>query len=66
MDRGFDLKVAPLIMKVIIKMVLEQDKLTMNATSAYVNDICMNEDKLLADKVKSKLESFGLTSKDPM
>ena len=47
-------------------MVLEQDKLTMKATSAYVNDKCVNEVILPADEVKSKQESFGLTIKDPM
>ena len=47
---GFGLNVAPLIIKAIVKMVLEQDELTMKATSAY--------------EVKNKLDSFGLTKKD--
>ena len=35
------------------------------ATSTYVDDIYVNEDIISADKVKSRLEFFGLTSKDP-
>ena len=33
--------------------------------SAYVNDIYVNEDMLSVDEVKSRLESFSLSSKDP-
>ena len=61
---GFGLNVAPLIMKVIVKTVLEQDELMKKATSVYVDDIYVNEDELSVDEVKSRLESFGLASKD--
>ena len=37
----------------------------LKATSAYVDDIYVNEDVLSADEVESRLESFGLASKDP-
>ena len=47
-------------------MVLKQDELMMNATSAHVDNIYVNEDILPADEIKNKLESFCLTSKDPM
>ena len=52
MQLRFGLNVAPLIMKVIIKTVLEQDELMKRAMSAYVNNIYINEDMLSADEVK--------------
>ena len=62
---GFGLSVALLIMKIIVKTVLEQDELMKRATSAYVNDIYVNENMLSVDEVKSRLEFFGLFSEDP-
>ena len=62
---GFGLNVALLIMKVIIKTVLKQDELMKRATSAYVNDIYINEDMPSANEIESRLESFSLSSKDP-
>jgi len=62
---GFGLNVAPLIMKAIVNAVLTQEEPMRKATSAYVDDIYVNEDVMSADKVRRKLETFGLTSKDP-
>ena len=56
----FGLNVASLIMTAIIKTVLMQDESTVKATSAYVDDIYINEDIVSADAVRMKLESFGL------
>ena len=36
----------------------------MKATLSYIDDIYVNEEVISADKVKVKLESFGLTCKD--
>ena len=62
---GIWINVAPLIMKIIVKTVLEQDELMKRDMSAYINDIYVNEDTLPANEVRSRLESFGLSSKDP-
>ena len=56
---------ALIIMKTIVKAVLTQEEPMRKATLAYINDIYVNEDVMSADKVKRKLETFGLTSKDP-
>ena len=48
---GFGLNVAPLIMIAIIKTVLMQDESTVKATSAYVDDIYVNEDIMFTDVV---------------
>ena len=45
--------------------ILEQDELMKKTTTAYVNDVYVNENVLSEDEVKSRLESFGLASKDP-
>ena len=52
-------------MKVTVKMVLEQDEQMKRVALTYVDDIYVNEDILSADEVKSRLESFSLSSKDP-
>ena len=38
---------------------------TMKAMSSYIDDIYVNEEVISVDEVKAKLESFGLTCKDP-
>ena len=48
---GFGLNVAPLIMTAIIKTFLMQDEFTVKATSAYIDDIYVNEDIMSADAV---------------
>ena len=44
---------------------LEQNELIKRAMLAYVDYIYVNEDILSADEVRSRSESFGLSSKDP-
>ena len=63
MQLGFGLNVVPMIMKAIVSTVLAQKERTMKAMSFYINDIY--EEVISADEVKVKLESFGLTCKDP-
>ena len=46
MHLGFVLNVVPLKMKAIVKMVLEQNELTMKASLEYVNNIYVNKDIL--------------------
>ena len=62
---GFGLNVASMIVKAIISTVLAQEEQTINATSSYINDIYVNEDTVSVDEVKTKLESFDQTCKDP-
>ena len=62
---GFGLNVALMIMKPIVSTVLAQEEQTMKAMSVYIDDINMNEEIVSVDEVMAKLESFGLTYKDP-
>ena len=62
---GFGFNVMPMIMKAIVSTVLMQEEQTMKVMSSYINDIYVNEKVISADEVKAKLESFGLTCKDP-
>ncbi len=64
MRQGFCLNAAPLIMKVIVKTVLEQDELMKKATSAYVDDIYVNKDIFSVNDVKNRWESFSFAWKD--
>ena len=56
---GLGLNVAPQIMWSIVKAVIGQDETVNSTTSSYVDDIFVNE------CVKTHLELFGLTCKDP-
>ena len=50
-------------MTAIIKTVLMLDESIVKTTSAYVDDIYVNEDIMCTDAVRTKLQSFGLISK---
>ena len=62
---GFGLNVAPQIMRSVVKAVIGQDETFNGATSSYVDDIFVNESVCSAAQVKTHLELFGLTCKDP-
>ena len=62
---GFGLNVAPLIMKSVIDAIISQDHTIKNATSAYVDDILLNESLVPASRVQHFLD-YGLVSKDPV
>ena len=62
---GFRLNVAPQIMRSIVKAVIGQDETVNSATSSYIDDIFVNESVCSAAQVKTHLELFGLTCKDP-
>ena len=55
----------PMILKAIVSTVLAQEERTMEAMSSYIDDIYVNEEIVSVDEVKAKLESFGLTCKNP-
>ena len=62
---GFRLNVAPQIMKTIVNAVLSQQETIKEGTSAYLDDIYVNEDVVSSSHVRSKLAEFGLICKDP-
>ncbi|KFD70492.1 hypothetical protein M514_00988 [Trichuris suis] len=60
---GFGLNVAPLIMKAVVNCVLSQDLEIHRGTSAYIDDILVNEDVVRASRVEHHLAQHGLTCK---
>ena len=52
-------------MKIIVNAVLSQQETIKEGTSAYLDDIYVNEDVVLSSHVRSKLAEFGLICKDP-
>uniref|UniRef100_A0A5S6QAF9 Reverse transcriptase domain-containing protein n=1 Tax=Trichuris muris TaxID=70415 RepID=A0A5S6QAF9_TRIMR len=60
---GFGLNVAPLVMKVVLNRVLSQDEAVKKGTSAYIDDILVNEDVIEAKRVERHLARYGLTCK---
>ena len=63
---GFGLNVAPLIMKSVIDAIVSQDYTIKSATSAYVDDIFINESLVPASRIQQHFLKYGLVSKDPM
>ena len=62
---GFELNVAPQIMRSVVKAVIRQDETVNGATSSFVDDLFVNESVCSAAQVKTHLELFGLICKDP-
>uniref|UniRef100_A0A5S6QMY9 RNase H domain-containing protein n=1 Tax=Trichuris muris TaxID=70415 RepID=A0A5S6QMY9_TRIMR len=60
---GFGLNVAPLVMKTVLAFVLSQEPSVKAGTSAYVDDILVNEDVVGVDRVRQVLERYGLQCK---
>ncbi|KFD62504.1 hypothetical protein M514_25354 [Trichuris suis] len=60
---SFGLNVAPLIMKAVLNCVLSQDSEVERGTSAYVDDILVNEDVVPASRVEQHLVRYGLSCK---
>ena len=60
------LNVAPLIMKSVIDAIVSQDHTIKSATSAYVDDIFINESLAPASRVQQHFLDYGLVSKDPV
>ncbi|KAG0725639.1 hypothetical protein GWK47_038205 [Chionoecetes opilio] len=63
---GFGLNVAPLVMKAVLNCVLSEDPDVRRGTSAYIDDILVNEDVVKTSRVEDHLRNFGLTSKPPI
>ena len=62
---GFGLNVAPSIIQTIVDAILTKDKCIQLATSAYIDDVYVDENIVPAARVKEHLYSFGLLSKEP-
>ena len=62
---GFGLNMAPSIMQTIVDAILTKDKCIQRATSAYIDDVYVDESIVPAACVKEHLYSFGLLSKEP-
>ncbi|KAK4326819.1 hypothetical protein Pmani_002676 [Petrolisthes manimaculis] len=62
---GFGLNVAPLIMKTVLNSVLSQDLDVKRGTSAYIDDVLVNEDVVTASRVVEHFERYGLVAKAP-
>ena len=62
---GFGLNVAPSIMRAIAEAALSKDDAVRQATSAYIDDVFINEYIVSATRVKQYLAYFGLKSKEP-
>ena len=60
---GFGLNMALLIMKAVVQAVLQQDP--EGATIPYVDDLCVNEDVISADRVVEHFRTYGLECKPP-
>ena len=59
------LNVAPSIMQTIVDAILTKDKCIQWATSAYIDDVYVDESIVPAARVKEHLCSFGLFNKEP-
>lgn len=59
---GFGLNLAPLVMKAVLNCVLSQDP-DAEGTSAYIDDILVNEDIVTTSGGEENLRNFGLTGK---
>ncbi|KHJ43407.1 integrase core domain protein [Trichuris suis] len=57
---GFGLNVAPIIMTAVVNCVLSRDADIQRATSAYIDDIFVNENVVEANRVKQHLADYGL------
>ncbi|KRZ93282.1 hypothetical protein T08_7336 [Trichinella sp. T8] len=60
---GFSLNVAPLMMKAVLNCVISRDPDVRKGTSAYIDDILVNESVVAVDRVKRHLAHYGLTCK---
>ena len=62
---GFGLNCAPHILKEIVNKVLSLDPKIRAATSAYFDDIIVNENQVSAKEVAKHLDQYGLPCKSP-
>ena len=61
---GFGLNVAPKIKKSVVSAIIDQDEFVKNRTSAYVDDIFVDENIVGLDYVKKHFLKYGLEIKE--
>ena len=49
---GFSLNIAPLVMKAILKCVVSQDSAVKEGTSAYIDNVLVNEDIVMMSRIE--------------
>ena len=62
---GFGLNVAPLMMRAVVRAVLEQDPEVGRAVLPYADDLLVNEDIVSAERVVAHFAHYGLECKAP-
>lgn len=62
---GFGLNVAPLMMKGVVRAVLERDERMKRGVLPYVDDLLIDEDIVSADEVVQHFARYGLDCKPP-
>ena len=63
---GFGLNVAPLIMKAVVRAVLERDAAVARGVLPYVDDLLVDEDVVSAEHVVEHFARYGLACKPPV
>ena len=62
---SFGLNVAPSIMQAIVEATLSKDDAVWQTTSAYIDDVFINEDIASATRVRQHLANFRLAGQEP-
>ena len=62
---GFGLNVAPVVMKTVVRTVLEQDARMCRGVLPYADDLLVDEDIVSADEVVQHFARYGLECKPP-
>ena len=62
---GFGLNCAPLIMKAVVRAILDQDETVGRGVLPYVDDLLVNEDVISAERVVQHFARYGLQCKPP-
>ena len=62
---GFGLNCAPLIMKAVVRAILEQDETVGRGVLPFVDDLLVDEDVISAERVAEHFSRYGLQCKPP-
>ena len=62
---GFGLNVAPLIMKTVVRTIVEQDEAIGRVVLPYVDDLLVDRDAVSAERVVEDFARYGLAYEPP-
>ena len=62
---GFGLNIGPLVMKAVVRAILEQDEVVGRGVLPYVDDLLVDEDIVSAERVVQHFARYGLACKPP-